>query len=197
LWRGNAISDLPSFEPSVEIQFRGLSSGIWAAQSIDGKYSELDIYLKYSIKNISFGIFDYYCPSSFKEIGNYYNLNQRTTKHTLDFHFFYNGSNNFPFKFLIATMVFGDDINPESNKNYYSTYAEIDFTLKIQNLRICYVLGFNPYKSYYGDKSGIINTGIKTSGKLNLSRKSSIPIQTSVLLNPLNDIIHISMGITI
>jgi len=197
LWRGYAISDLPSFEPSVEIQFRGFSSGIWAAQSIDGKYSELDIYLKYSIKNISFGIYDYYCPSSFKEIDNYYNFIQKTTNHTLDFHLFYNGTKNFPFKFLLATMVYGDDLNPETNKNYYSTYAEIDYTLNIQNLKICYVLGLNPFKSYYGDKPGIINTGIKTTGKLNFSKKSAIPIQASILLNPLNDIIHISMGITI
>ncbi|HAN19178.1 MAG: hypothetical protein A2X13_09750 [Bacteroidetes bacterium GWC2_33_15] len=197
LWRGYTMSNLPTFEPSFEIRVKDVTSGVWAAQSIDGKYSELDIYLKYSYKNISIGIFDYYCPPTFKQVSGFFDYNQGSTKHTLDFHLYYNGTEKLPFKFLLATMVYGDDINPETNKNYFSTYAEIGYEQYIQNIKVNYILGINPYKSYYGESSGIINTGIKVIGNLSFSGKKSIPVQSSILVNPMNDSVYLAMGFTL
>ena len=64
IWRGIATSYSPTFEPTFEVSRNNYTTGIWFAQSLDGNYTELDLYFTYTFKNFSFTIYDYYCPPS-------------------------------------------------------------------------------------------------------------------------------------
>jgi len=194
LWRGYAMCDVPSVEPSVDLFFKGIGVGIWSAVSIDGKYFELDTYLKYTYQGFSFGIYDYYCPGSISSNHSVFNFSRYNTKHTIDLHFEYEWNSSFPLKVLVATMIYGDDLNIETNKNQYSTYLELAYYFKIENFKVEYFVGYNPFKSYYGEKPAIINAGIKSKGILKLFRNKQIPLQASIVNNPLTNKIYMVFG---
>ncbi|OFX83633.1 MAG: hypothetical protein A2W99_15505 [Bacteroidetes bacterium GWF2_33_16] len=194
LWRGYAMCDVPSIEPSIEITHRFLTAGVWSALSANGEYFEIDLYIKYTYRGFSIGLYDYYCPGSISTNQSFLNYRQNSTKHTLDFHLEYMGNERFPVKAMLATMVFGDDINAETNENYFSTYFEMAYFLSFEKIQVDYFVGFNLYESYYGKKPSIINVGIKSSGKINLFRNKYIPLQASIVNNPLTNKVYLVFG---
>lgn len=197
LWRGYAMCKVPSVEPSAELSYKSFKAGIWAALSVDGKYFEIDTYLKYSYKGFSFGIYDYYCPGELKSAQQYFNYRQFTTKHTIDLHLEYEGNTSFPFKALLATMVYGDDYDNFTKKKYYSTYFEAGYFTVFNASRLDYFVGFNLFESYYGEKAALVNTGIKASGNVQLFNEKNVPIQASIIYNPLKSSIYMVFGLTI
>jgi hypothetical protein len=197
IWRGIATSYAPTFEPSFEITRNNYTTGIWFAQSIDGDYTELDLYFSYNLKNFSFTIYDYYCPPSIetsKEITNY---DKYTTKHTIELNAAFNGTNQFPVKLLVATMVYGDDINSDNNKNYYSTYFELGYSTVIDENALDIFVGFNTFESYYGDGFGIVNAGLTTSRNLKIYKSFEVPVQASIITNPMANSLFLNFGFTL
>lgn len=197
IWRGSATSYTPTFEPSFEITRNNYTTGIWFAQSIDGNYTELDLYFTYNVKNFSITIYDYYCPPSIetsKEITNY---DKYTTKHTIELNAAFNGTQQFPVKLLVATMVYGDDINSENNKNYYSTYVELGYSTVIDENTLDIFVGFNSFESYYGDNFGIVNAGLTTSRNLKIYKSFEMPVQASIITNPMANSLFLNFGFTL
>lgn len=194
LWRGYAICNVPSFEPSVELSSKYLKAGIWGALSADGKYFEVDTYFKLTYSSVSLGLYDYYCPGSISSKQSYFNFKQNDTKHTLDLHIEYEGDKTFPVKFMLATMIYGDDLNPKTNKNFYSTYLELACFSKVDKINLEYFMGFNLFESYYGNKPSIINTGIKSTGNIKFFKKKHINLHASIVSNPLTNRIYLVFG---
>ncbi|MCB2194316.1 MAG: hypothetical protein KQH79_00555 [Bacteroidetes bacterium] len=197
IWRGSATSYTPTFEPSFEITRNNYTTGIWFAQSIDGNYTELDLYFSYNVKNFSFTIYDYYCPPSIetsKEITNY---DKYTTKHTIELNAAFNGTKQLPIKLLVATMVYGDDINSDNNKNYYSTYVELGYSTVIDENALDIFVGFNTFESYYGDDFGIVNAGLTTSRNLKIYKSFEVPVQASIITNPMANSLFLNFGFTL
>ncbi len=197
IWRGIATSFSPTFEPSFEITRNNYTTGIWFAQSIDGNYTELDLYFTYSMKNFSFTIYDYYCPPSIetsKEITNY---DKYTTKHTIEVDAAFNGTKQFPVKLLVATMVYGDDINSENNKNYYSTYVEFGYSTLIDENILDIFIGFNTSESYYADNFGIVNAGLTASRNIKIYKSFEVPVQASIITNPMANSLFLNFGFTL
>lgn len=196
-WRGSATSFSPTIEPSFEITRNNSTTGIWFAQSVDGNYTELDLYFTYAFKSFSFTIYDYYCPPSIQVNNEIANYDKYTTKHTIDFELAYNGTPLFPFKILVATMVYGDDINSETNQKNYSTYCQFEYTTEIDNNSINIFLGLNCFKSYYGDQFGVVNAGLTASKNIKAFKTKEIPIQASLITNPLSNSLFLTFGFTL
>lgn len=194
LWRGYAMCDVPSVEPTLELSGKYVKVGVWSALSMDGKYFEVDTYIKIFYRGFSFGIYDYYCPGTISSNHSFFNYTQYSTKHTIDLHLEYEGNSNFPFKAMLATMVYGDDINAETNKNFYSTYLEVAYFSTISKVQLDYFLGFNLFESYYGNKPSIINAGVKSAGKINLFRQKQVNLQASIVANPLTNRVYLVFG---
>ena len=197
IWRGFVTSYSPTFEPSFEVTRNNSTTGIWAAQSLDGNYTELDLYFTYTLKNFSFTIYDYYCPPSYKSSNEIANYDKYTTKHTIELDFAFNGTQNFPIKILVATMVYGDDINIKTNKKRYSTYFQFGYSTEIDNNTIDLVLGFNAFESYYSNQFGVINAGVTVSKNLKAFKSREIPLQTSLITNPLANSLFLTFGFTL
>ncbi len=197
MWRGYAISTVPTIEPAAELSTKYFTGGIWGALSADGDYFEIDTYLKATYSGFSLGLYDYYCPASISSKQSFFSYKKNTTKHTLDLHAEYQGNNLFPVRIMVATMIYGDDINKTTNKNFYSTYAELAVFSNIKNIYLEYFMGFNAYESYYGNKPALINTGIKTIGSINVFNKSQIGLQASIITNPLANRVYLVFGVSL
>ncbi|MFC2152524.1 hypothetical protein ACFLSE_08355 [Bacteroidota bacterium] len=197
LWRGSATSYVPTFEPTFEVTNNNYTTGIWFAQSIDENYTELDLYFTYNFRNFSFTIYDYYCPPSIQASSEFSNYNKYTTNHTLELDLSFNGTQYLPIKILVATMIYGDDLNPETNTNFYSTYLELGYTAIIDKNSVDLFLGLNTFQSYYGEKFGIINAGLTASRNLKVNKTLEVPIQASLVTNPMTNSIFINLGFTL
>ena len=196
-WRGYATSYNPTIEPTFELSTDNSTTGIWTAQSIDGKYTEIDLYFTYKYKNISFTVFDYYCPSSYKSSDEITDYSKYTTKHTIELDLEINRLFKSPINFLVATMIYGDDLDSESKANRYSTYFQFAYSKEIKENTFDLVLGFNAFKSYYADQFGIVNAGISASRNLKAFKSKEIPLQASLITNPLMNSLFLKFGFTL
>ena len=197
VWRGIATSTVPTLEPSVTFTRNSYKMGVWAAQSIDGSYSEMDIYLNYKFRNFSFTIWDYYCPTSFSGNDKITDFNEHTTKHTIELDIAYQGSSQFPFQVLVATMVYGDDLNPENQKNYYSTYLELGYNTRLHQTDMRLFLGVNAFNGYYGNKFGVVNTGVTATNYLKLPNDKNVPFEASLIANPMHRLYYLVLGFSL
>ena len=94
-------------------------------------------------------------------------------------------------------MVYGDDLNSDTNKNNYSTYLELGYSNEIENNTVNLFIGFNTFKSYYGDNFGVVNAGLTVSRKLNFHKTIEIPVQASLVTNPINSSLFLNFGFTL
>ena len=196
-WRGFANSYTPTIEPSIEVSRNNSITGLWFAQSIDNSYTEFDLYFIYQLKNFSFTIFDYYCPPSIQASTEISNFNKFTTHHTIELDFAFNGTDKIPFSFLVATMIYGEDLHPETKENNYSTYIQIGYSTQLDESFIDLILGFNAFESYYGEKFGVINAGITATRNLKAFKSKEIPVQASLITNPMNNSLYLTFGFTL
>lgn len=196
-WRGFATSFSPTIEPSFEIKRNNTTTGIWLAHSLDGNYSELDLYFTYNLKAFSFTVYDYYCPPSHRETNEITNYDKYTTKHTFELNAAFNGTDNFPISVLVATMVYGDDKHPETQEHRYSTYFELGYSTKIDESAVNLVLGFNAFESYYGDQFGVVNAGVGIVKNITAFKTKEIPLQASIVTNPLANSLFLKFGFTL
>lgn len=148
LWRGYAMCDGPAIEPTLELSYKYYKAGVWSALSMDGKYFEVDTYVKINYLGFSLAVYDYYCPGSISSSQSLFNFRQNATKHTLDLHIEYESKSAIPVKIILATMIYGDDISLNTNKNYYSTYLELAYSSNIEKINLEYFLGYNLFESY-------------------------------------------------
>ncbi|NOQ24733.1 MAG: hypothetical protein GQ564_05155 [Bacteroidales bacterium] len=196
-WRGFATSYSPTIEPSFEFTTNKSTTGIWLAHSIDGNYSELDLYFTHIWRNFSFTIYDYYCPQTYKESNEITNYYKSTTKHTIELDVEFKGTPKFPITVLVATMIYGDDQNQETNKNIYSTYFQLAYSKTIKKNNFNFALGFNAFESYYGSQFGIVNVGIDMIRNITVFKTKEIPLQSSLLANPLKNSLFLKFGFTL
>ena len=197
LWRGAANGTSVSLQPSVEYSYGNFSAGAWGAWSIDGSYTELDIYAAYSLGSFNLTLYDYFCPVNPVKEFEFFEIRQGATRHTLDLNVAYARPEKHPFGLLVATMIYGDDINPESGRNYYSTYIEPSFHFRLLKSDMKVVSGFTPAKSYYASRFAFVNTGLSASRILKLARKVNIPAILKLAYNPYADKFHFSFGVTL
>jgi hypothetical protein len=184
LWRGNINGTSLSIQPSVEYINRNFSAGAWAATSIDGSYHELDLFASFKSGNFKTTLYDYYCPVKPLHDNEYFEIEQGKTKHTFDLNIEYSDRYKHPFALLAATMIYGDDLNPDNGRNYYSTYIEPSCYLDLGKTGIHAFTGFTPFKSYYAGSAAIVNMGIAVNRKFRITKTYDIGAILKFAFNP-------------
>jgi hypothetical protein len=184
LWRGFSNGTSFSIQPSVEYNYKGFTGGVWGAWSIDGSYTELDLYLAYSKGDFTATIIDYFCPVNPVKRFEFFEIGKGKTKHTLDLNLEYANPEKHPFSLLFATMLWGDDLNHETGKSNYSAYIEPAARFNIEKIRIKVYAGFTPYKSYYAGKAAFVNTGVSIERTFIIAKKVKLPVKTAFVYNP-------------
>jgi len=197
LWRGFVNGNSVSIQPAMEYSYSGFSAGAWAAASIDGSYYEFDLYTSYALGSFEVTLYDYFCPVKPLSNNEFFEIEEGKTKHTFDLTLEYSQPEKHPFALLAATMIYGDDLNPDNGKNHYSTYIEPSFNTTVYTVDVQAFAGFTPFKSYYASSASFVNTGVAFARSFAIAGNFSIEANMKLAYNPDSNKGWISVGISL
>ncbi len=223
IWRGLNLGGAgPSIQPSVKLNVGNdnhlFSIGGWGAYTFSATANqEVDLIASYTYKNmITVMVTDYFFPElNTGQKDKYFCYTADSTGHVFEAALSFNGTEKIPFTLLVATNFYGNDAKKMKEVNdstfvedgiQYSTYIEIGFKKNIKGFDFNAFIGGtvnNPNTSrheagYYSNtKAGFTNIGIKVAKAIPITEKFSIPIQTSLIANPLLNKFYIVFGISI
>ncbi|OFX43547.1 MAG: hypothetical protein A2046_01470 [Bacteroidetes bacterium GWA2_30_7] len=198
IWRGLDYGASPNIQPTLALRKGNFEVGYWGAISILGTYSEVDLYAKYSYKNFSAIVTDYFFPIDGVPTNNYqkyFNYNSDNTNHLAEVVLQYKGGEKFPLSLLAGTIVYGNDKDSLYN-NRYSTYLEAGYSFKFSENNVDMFVGLTPHEGLYGSDLRIVNIGITGYRNIEITDKFSLPVKASIIINPHVDNIYFAFGIT-
>lgn len=197
VWRGVNLSESPSIQPTMAFSYKGITLGSWASYSTAREtFQEADLFLTYETKHLNFTIYDYYNPlDTLGNVGDYFHLKNKTTRHTLEGIITLNGSDNFPLTFTAGMMFYGND-RGDDGENQYSTYFELSYASKIQDVEVTPFVGFTPAKGFYAEKSNFVNVGITAVKSIQITDKFQLPLKASFIVNPEKEMVYFVLGTT-
>lgn len=176
IWRGQNLSDKISVQPMIH--FTKADSlwtneiGTFSSFSLDGSYKEVDLYYKVAYKSLYLMVTDYMLNVD-GGVFDYSDSTNNIIETSIGYSF------KFPLTLSYNIFVWGWD-KDENNNQLYSSYVEASYLFKNINV-FC---GVNPYKSYYADELAVVNVGMTLSKEVNINPSYSIPISTTLMLNP-------------
>ena len=206
VWRGTDFGASPSIQPGIEFNKNNFTAGAWGAYALNRTGSqEADLYVSYTIKDMfTVLLTDYYFPDEFHDY-NYFDYKTETTGHVLETSVSFNGTENLPLSFMLATNVWGADakkLNADGTvKNIqFSTYAELNWSFNYFDTFIGVNLT-NPDENigetgFYGNSVGIINLGISATKDIKVSEKFTLPLSVSLITNPQAEKIYLVAGLS-
>lgn len=210
LWRGTpgyaSLGDEnvlgPSIQPTLACIFGNLEIGAWGSGDFTGTYKEVDLYAAYTIKAFTVTFTDYYWDLGW--LGkNYFEYHNDSTSHILEGMLAFKPA-DFPLSFAVATMFYGADKNfDEPDKNNYSTYFEVGYSLPVGTDKLDFAFGITPFDGYYGDgyggKDGFGIVNVSATGYKNIKMGSNfeLPLKAALIANPQHEKIYLVLGITL
>lgn len=225
VWRGTKFSSAPSIQPGLELGIGNLAIGAWGSYSFNGlDGAETDIYLSYTTLNdmISLTFTDYFFPIDTLGNNNYFEYDESKTGHVYEAAISFNGTDNLPLTLLVATNIYGADakkINDDENSadfntedgNQYSTYIELGYSTKIKQTDLGFFAGFTPNDpkngdndtgyigetGFYGNTMGFVNIGATASKEIEITEKFALPVNMSIITNPMNENIFFVFGFSL
>ncbi|HRY33316.1 MAG TPA: hypothetical protein P5531_10150 [Bacteroidales bacterium] len=204
LWRG-LVGDLsPNIQPSLSLAYGQFELGLWGSSNFHGTYREVDSWLSYSWKSLTFTVNDYfYTPN---DTLRFFEYNYDKTGHLIEGMLGWDGPASFPLKLSVATFFMGPDnefdyYDTTSKiayyRNNYSTYLEVRYPFSVKQTECEAFLGGTPMEGYYGSSPGIINLGIRASRKLKITEHYTLPVNGSLILNPQHGAAYFVIGLEI
>jgi hypothetical protein len=194
VWRGLDITNSPSLQPTVSLSASNFEIGFWGAYTLFGDKSvsdEIDSWIGYNLENdlgaFSFIILDYYFPNTGKKLGN---IKNGEGAHTLEGLVSYSG----PFSFLFGVNFYNDQGN--------NIYFELGYPVESENISLNFFIGFTPGSydnpQYYGTENfAFINAGVKVAKEIKITDTFSLPVFSTLVINPRTEIAHLVFGITL
>ncbi len=195
IWRGMDFGGSPSIQPGIEYNSGSFTLGAWGAFTTNlAGAQEVDLYISYALNDMfSLTFTDYFFPDETDATYKYFDYNDKTTGHVFEASLSFNGTDDLPLTFLIATNFHGADarrMNTDGSigKIQYSTYAELGYSFNNLDAFIGFNLT-NPDEDldetgFYGDSFGVTNLGISTSKDIKITDDFSLPLTVSLITNP-------------
>jgi len=208
VWRGTDFGSSPSIQPCLEFSKGGFTIGTWGAYTtnINAPAQEADIYLGYTFINDMFSITftDYFFPTDGAE--NDYFVYDDNTAHVFEGSLSFNGTDDLPIGFLVGTLIYGADYDVNGD-NRYSTYCELSYSPEIKGMPVSVFMGVNltpasdddlnflvPVNGFYGDDLGVCNFGFSAEKTLNITETFEVPLNVSLITNPMKGNIFLVAG---
>jgi hypothetical protein len=197
VWRGLELSKSPAFQPAAAVNIGNLTIGAWGSYTFANEsLQEADLYLTYTIGNLSITLNDYYNPVDTIE-GGYFGWDSKTTRHALEGMFTFDGPDAFPVQFIAGVFIYGNDRDELTNDNLYSTYFEINRTWETGNYSVKPFLGVSANTSMYSNNGfQVVNLGVTVTKMIKFSPTFEMPLNVSVLSNPNKESVFIVLGVT-
>lgn len=209
IWRGSDYGRAPAVQPSISFSAYGLTVGAWGSYafsrtsfqvndsiSVDGYYTETDLFISYTYKYFTLMLYDYYTPYPVDSLkgNNYFNWKNDETFHTLEASFIFDGPDKFPLRFIASVLFYGADKGKDSTGTYgmgsnnnYSTYFELSYNFEVKGIGIRPYIGGIPFGSaWYGPEAGITNVGLHLTKDIPITKQYALPVQANLMFNPLD-----------
>ena len=189
----------PAIQPNAEISVGDFTFGLWGSFALNvANANETDWYLRYKIKNfLSIQFSDVFFSNDTLKSNNYLNYNKKTTGHQLNASINLLGTEEIPlgihFDFFFYTSI---DLD-KNGKDRFTSYFELNYALKLQNIDIKPFLGFTPWEGYWGNRFGVVNTGLAFSKNIPITEKYSLPINCKFIINPQAENVFFVFGISL
>lgn len=223
IWRGIDFGNSPAIQPNFAFSWKGFSVGAWGSYGITqqtmqmndttfvnlGNYAETDFFISYTYKWFTVMFFDFFLPNGMNPNtdNNYYDLKKATTGHTIEGSLIFNGPEKFPLQLMVGTLLWGADKNKDTlgvvglgDKNNFSTYIEASYPFEISKLKMSlkpFVGASLKESSWYGEKAGVINLGFTAKKEIPITSAYALPVQFSVITNPVYKSMFLVFGISI
>jgi len=222
IWRGiNLGGSGPSIQPTLKFnvgnQNHQFSIGAWGAYTFSPTANqEIDLIASYTCKGlITLMVTDYFFPDLYTgKRDQYFYYKQDSTGHVFEGAILFNGTKKIPFTLMVATNFYGNDARKMKQVNdttfaedglQYSTYIELGFKKNIKGFDFNAFVGGtinspntnrNETGYYANTKAGFTNVGVKVTKGIPVTEKYSIPIQASLIANPLQNKFYLVFGIS-
>lgn len=184
IWRGLPMNSTPNIQPYAVLTYKNFAFGAWGSYGISSPYAEVDLYATYNISVFSVTLNDYFNEDETDmSLNNYFLWKKATTPHSLEAVASFNGTDNLPLSFSVGTMFYGNDKDIEGD-NLYSTYLELGYTISTNKNEFKLFAGATTGEGYYANKAALVNLGVTFSREIKVSDSFSIPVFSSLILNP-------------
>lgn len=209
VFRGVKFGTGPAFQPWVELGAGNFAVGAWGSASAgDDEATEMDLYLSYSFDfGLSLGVTDYYYPVNpgYDDDGVFstgeffnYNFGDSVAAHALEINLGYEignlslSANYIP---LASAVTDGGDM-----------YFEAAYAFGNTSVFLGAGNGWHTYDEFpslydqeddsFDDVFGVVNVGVSTSKEVEITEKFSLPISGSVIVNPNQEQLYITVGVS-
>jgi len=222
IWRGiNLGGNAPAVQPVMKLNVGNethlFTLGAWGSYSFSNtSCEEMDLFASYTFKNMfTVMVTDYFFPGAYADKRDkYFYYRQDSTGHVFEGCLMFNGTKKVPVTFMACVNFYGNDARRMKQVNdstfevsglQYSTYFEIGYKTNIKGIDFNAFVGgtlTNPDTGrqetgyYMNTKAGFTNVGIKVAKGIPVSEKYSLPIQVSLIANPLLSKMYLVFGIS-
>ena len=198
IWRGMEMiteDAAPVVFPQINFQHSGFFAYVMGGYAINGTYSEVDLGISYTYKWLTFGINNYYYPSTSSPEDQYFNFKSHSTGHWLE-GVITIAPESIPAYLTVSNFFAGADKRLDG-KQAFSTYAEIGGHYNFLNdHRLALAVGATFNKSCYNGYEhnfGICNIELKYTYNLALE-KFTFPLSVAYIINPVYEKSHVNFS---
>lgn len=190
LWRGQKLDDF-SIQPSMSLDWKGLSLGVWGSTDLHGNYRECDFSLGYTVGGFSIIATDYFCTSD--DI-NYFDFSPETP-HVVELGAVYDFG---PvavswYSNLLGATGYGE----EEGEKVMSSYFEVSAPFSMGGLDWSAAVGGTPFaNTFYGaDGFAVTNVSLTASKEVAICNHK-LPVFAQIMANPKADRLYLAVGIS-
>lgn len=194
IWRG-MDSGNASVQPSLGINWKGLTVYAWGSTEFRNKNNEIDLSMEYTCKNLTLYANNYFTQTE-EEPFHYFNYNAHSTGHTFEAGAGYMLSEKFPLSISWYTTFAGNDYR-ENGKRAWSSYCELSYPFNIQEVDMSIEAGFTPWEGLYSNKFNVVNVGLSAAKEIKITSSFSLPIFGKLIANPYEEQLYLVFGINL
>jgi hypothetical protein len=183
MWRGLLLSPSPNLQPYVTFEKGNFSVGSWGSYSLTDFFAEADLFMSYSLGDVTLTVTDYFSVSDTLPSYGYFDWKKSSTTHTLEGTVGWTVSEKFPLSITASTMFYGYD-QDTTGTPFYSSYIEASYPVSIGENTLNFFAGFTPAEGYYSEKAGFVNLGLKAGREIKISDGFTLPLNLTFAVNP-------------
>ncbi len=192
IWRGQPYGTGPSIQPGLSGTWKNLTIGAWGAYELVSsgtQEQETDFYISQAAGPFTFAVWDYWSYSE-SEPTDFFNYSKNTTSHLLEAQIQVSGNEKFPFSLLGSYLFYGADPSK-------SIYLELQYAKSIRDMDLLLFAGYQAKGNYYAEQAAFVNLGCTITKPIALTKRYSLPLILSLIVNPDRQSVQLVAGISL
>lgn len=179
IWRGADFGESASIQPAISFSYGGFEIGSWASYATNpasAGVNEHDLWVSYTVGNVSIGVTDYHFPNDGPGFFNFDNGGEGA--HFIEPFLAVTGPATFPVEVFAGIFAYND---PD-----HSLFLSASYPFSIDGVDLAFTTSASGGKSalYGTDKFGIVELNLTASKSIPITDSFSLPISVGYILNP-------------